>query len=398
MARASLNGRYRNGKNLQTLAYFVVFIVVGMTTASFGPSIPSFARNTGSSLSAVGALFLFHRLGYMIGSLGGGRMLDRLPGNLVTGVMLLTITGGLVLLPLARTTTVLFAVVLVLGLAQGTCEVGANTGVVWLHGKKSGPAMNGLHLSFGVGAIMAPVVLSVSLESLGDIRFGYWFLAAPALPASVGVMLMSTPRPPAGTHTDGAGVARGSRLIVFLLAVVLFFTIAGEAGFAGWVYSYARNTGLADSGLAGYLTAAFWGALTAGRLAGIVIVGRLGARRFLLVNVIGCVLAMTMLLLVPGVLGVLAGAVVLLGLAQATIVPVTFTLAGQLRLLNGLVGGIFVASASAGASLLPWLIGRGFEVTGPIAFVWLVWISQVGALAAVVATLGIAPARLMTTK
>ena len=381
---ASVVRLVRTDKNLQTLGYFLVFVAVGMTTASLGPSIPSFARNTGSTLSAVGALFVFHRIGYIVGSLSGGRLLDRWPGNVVTGVMVLVIALGLVIVPTAGTVVALFSVLFVLGLAQGTCEVGANTGVVWLHGKRAGPAMNGLHLSFGIGAIVAPVVITVSLESFNTIVVGYWLLAG--LAAGSGVLIFRTPaaRRFQGAEAVDEGRRQVSRVTVALLAVLLFFTIAGEAGFSGWVYSYARSTELAGGRVAGYLTSAFWGALTVGRLAGIAIVARLGARRFLLLSVVGCVLAMALLVLVPDMLVVLSVAAVLLGLAQSSIVPLTFTLAGELQVLNGVVGGILVASSSAGASILPWLIGRGFESIGPEAFVWFVGMSQVASLAAVV--------------
>ena len=72
---------------LQTAAYYLSFIVIGMTTASFGPSLPGFAANTGSTLAGVGALFVFHRIGYITGSLGGGRIMDRLRGKLIGTVI-----------------------------------------------------------------------------------------------------------------------------------------------------------------------------------------------------------------------------------------------------------------------------------------------------------------------
>lgn len=80
----------------RTLAYYLAFVAVGMATASFGPSIPSLAANTGETLARVGALFVFHRIGYISGSLSSGKLVDRVSGTLVTGIALLIIALGLV--------------------------------------------------------------------------------------------------------------------------------------------------------------------------------------------------------------------------------------------------------------------------------------------------------------
>ena len=78
----------------ETLAYYLAFVVVGMTTASFGPGIPGFAAATGSTLAQVGALFVFHRIGYITGSLGGAKLVDTFRGNRDTGPVLFVAAAG----------------------------------------------------------------------------------------------------------------------------------------------------------------------------------------------------------------------------------------------------------------------------------------------------------------
>jgi len=144
----------------ETLAYYLAFVVVGMTTASFGPGIPGFAAATGSTLAQVGALFVFHRIGYITGSLGGGKLVDTFRGNRVTGAVLFVVAAGLAAVSLAGSLALLLGSIMIIGFAQGTAEVGANTGIVRLHGEAAGPYMNGLHLAFGVGAMISPRVLA----------------------------------------------------------------------------------------------------------------------------------------------------------------------------------------------------------------------------------------------
>lgn len=369
----------------RTLAYYLSFVAVGTATASFGPSIPSFAAGTGETLARVGALFVFHRIGYISGSLSSGRLVDRVSGTLVTGVALLFIGAGMVAVPLVRSIQLLWGVILVIGFSQGSTEVGANTGIVRLHGEQAGPAMNGLHLAYGVGAIIAPLVLMLALGRTGSILGGYWALAALTLAAAIGVLRVPDPR--TGTPASRRRLPAGSFALVALLVIVLFSTIAGEASIGGWIYSYSIATGVGSAAAAGLLTSAFWGTLTLGRLLGVVLVRQLGAHRLILLNTIGAVGSMSLFLLVPDRAAGVWIAVGLLGLSQASIVPAVFTYAGQLGVLTGTVAGLFVSGASAGAMTIPWLVGRAFEHLGPLSLVQIVWVSQFIALVAFCAVL-----------
>ncbi len=358
----------------RTVAYYLAFLMVGLATAALGPSIPSFAGNTGVSIATIGGLFVFQRIGYIAGSLGGGPLLDRLSGKHILATAMVVMAIGLFLLPQWAVVVGVFVTILMIGLAQGTAEVGANTGVVWLHGDNAGPVMNGLHLSFGVGAIVSPIIVSQSLTRLGSIRVGYFVLAALALAASL--WWLRLPRAPRETSTaeSTGGIPRMG--LVLLFAMLLFLVIAGESGFAGWIYSYVVAVDLMPEARAGYLTSAFWAALTLGRLAGIDLVRRLGPRRLVFLSLIGCVVAVMLFLLFPDSAKGAWTVAVLLGFAQSSIVPAVFTLAGRARILTGSVGGVFVAFSAAGGMSLPWLVGRYFEAVGPIVLVWLLAASQ----------------------
>ncbi len=360
-----------------TMAYFLAFFVVGLTTASFGPAIPGFAAATGASLSEIGSIFVFHRLGYITGSLGGGSLVDRFRGNAVTGAVLFVVAAGLAAVSAAGSLAILLGSILVIGFAQGIVEVGSNTGVLRLHGDGAGPYMNGLHLSFGVGAMVSPLILALALRVFGKTSPG--FLALSLLAAVAGHHIFRLPS--SGTERDrGAGEeGGGSAPAVVFFALLLFLTIAGESGFAGWVYSYAIRTGLAGPGTAGLITSAFWAFLTLGRLSGIGLVRILGAGKLLLLNVAGAAAAGFLFLLFPGTVGMLWAAVALLGFSQASIVPAAFTLAGETRILTGFVAGLFVAASSTGGMIYPWLIGRFFDSRGPGVFPFFIAASQAAA-------------------
>lgn len=373
-------------KTWKTVAYYLSFVVIGVTTASIGPSIPSFAENIGASLAITGTLFVFHRIGYMLGSLGGGALFDRVAPKFVISTAMVVVGAGLLLLPQWRQAAGIFATILFVGLAQGTTEVGANTGIVRLHGERAGPLMNGLHLSFGIGAILSPLLVSRSVARLGSLQPSFTLFALIA-----GVLFLFWLLLPGGvvqrTGEKSPG-AEAQRLLVVLFSVLFFMVIAGEAGFAGWIYSYSVESGLVRAEVAGYLTSAFWTALTVGRFVGIELTRRMGAKRLLHMSLAGCVASMALFLVSPHNLYVLWAVTTLFGLSQASAIPAAFTVAGNAKVLTGSVGGVFVASSSAGGMLAPWIIGHLFESIGPIAMVWLLSATQLMAFAAF---LGIRP-------
>jgi len=138
-----------------TIGYFATYIALGMAAAALGPTLPSLAENTQTQLSGISFLFTAHALGYLLGSFQGGRLYDRMPGNPLMVGALLVAAISLILVPLVPALWLLLVVVLILGAAGGVLDVGGNTLLVWEHGRKVGPYMNGLHFFFGVGGRLA---------------------------------------------------------------------------------------------------------------------------------------------------------------------------------------------------------------------------------------------------
>ncbi|HRZ89548.1 MAG TPA: MFS transporter, partial [Spirochaetia bacterium] len=203
-----------------------------------------------------------------------------------------------------------------------------------------------------------------------------------ALAALAGLWILRLPEPPA--RSRGAGEAGRNPLSFWMIAGILFFTVAGEAGFANWAFSYARKAGLASETGAGLLTSAYWTSLTLGRLIGIALVQRLGPLRLLTLIVPGALAGSAVFLAFPDAAWAVWTASVLLGLFQASAVPASFTLAGDLGILSGSTAGLFGAVSSLGGMALPWLIGRYFDSTGGAVFPVLIAASQAAALACLV--------------
>lgn len=353
----------RKDRIWKTAAYYAAFVVLGMLVAVIGPTLGRLAEQTHTSLSMFSSIFIARSLGYLIGSLLGGHLYDRLPGHWVITVDLAVMAVMIALIPVVTWFWLLLLAMFILGIFSGALDVGGNTLLVWVHREKSGPFMNGLHLFFGLGAFATPVILAQSIVWSGGIRWGYWILALLALPVILMVAFQSSPAPIAAKSDQKAG--RADMLLVILIVFFFFFYVGAEHAVSDWMASYSRGMDLADEVQAAYLTSYFWAALTIGRLLAIPITARLRPRYVLLIDLAGCLLSVGLILALPhSLLAAQVGAWGV-GLSMASVFPTMLTFAGRRMVITGRITSFFFVGGSLGGMFLPWLIGRLFEPLGP---------------------------------
>jgi FHS family Na+ dependent glucose MFS transporter 1 len=347
----------------QTAGYFAAFIALGLVAAVLGPTLQSLADNTTTALQSISLLFSVRSLGYLLGSFQGGVLYDRFRGHPIVAAVLIGIAGLMVLVPLATSIWVLAAIFLVIGVAEGLLDVGGNTLLVWAHGPSVGPYMNGLHFCFGVGAFIGPIIVAQIVAFGGASLWSYWVLAVLTAPIALVLLRQPSPAPRHNVHAE-ADVRVDYRLAI-LIALFLMLYVSAEASFGGWVSSYAEVLRLADEESAAYITSAFWGALTIGRLLAIPLAARLRPRTILLADLIGCVLSVGCIVAWPQSISALWVGATGLGLAMASIFPTTLSFAARRMPTTATITGWFLVGASVGAMSLPWLIGQLFEPVGP---------------------------------
>jgi FHS family Na+ dependent glucose MFS transporter 1 len=346
--------------------YFLAYIMLGMTTGTLGPSLPYLAGNVGTSLKGISSLFIAHRLGYMTGSFGGGRLYDRVSGNRLMAGMLLIMVAGMAALPVVPILGILIAIIFLLGAAEGTVDVGGNILLVWTRPPKIGSLMNALHLFFGLGAMISPLILVQMIRRTGGIRWGYWLIAALIVPIAVLLLPQESPQPTPAPEAGGA--RRGRLLLPLLIAAFFFLHVAAESSYGAWIYTYSLTKKLADEVSAGYLTSAFWGAFTFGRFATIFLALRVNAKIQLGGSVAGALLSLLVLMIWPDSVPAVWIATIAYGISLAGLFPGSITLASEHMHMTGTVTGFFLVGSSLGAMTVPWLIGQFFESVGPQVF------------------------------
>jgi FHS family Na+ dependent glucose MFS transporter 1 len=228
--------------------------------------------------------------------------------------------------------------------------------------------MNGLHFFFGIGSFLAPVIIAQVMLRNGGIDWAYWSLALLIVP--VAFWLLRLPAPQTQAPPESGDSANQRSWLVGLLVVFFFLHVGAMVAFSGWVYTYTVTLFPGSQLTATYLTSAFWGALTITRLISIPVAARVKTGILLLLALVGSLISLAVILTRSGSLTALWVGTCGMGASLATLYPLGVCLAQERITLTGRIGGWMFAGASAGGMVIPWLVGRLFEIGGPQVTMW----------------------------
>ena len=359
-----------NQKYITTGAYYLAFILLGLTIAAEGPTLLKLAEHTSSKINEISFIFFFGSLGYLSGSYIGGRLYDRVPGHQFMAGILVMLGVVAFFVPITTSLYALFVVVLVLGLAKGALDVGCNTLLLWLHNEKVNPFMNGLHACFGVGALIAPLIVAAILKSTNDIYWAYWIFSIAAFPIAFFVWRMPSPQTRVVPEERRASPLPILPVAIMVICFALY--VGAEAGYGNLIYTYAFKRGLSTEITANYLTSAFWGFFTLGRLLAIWVSTRAKPLTMLYTDFAGCLVSVSLVILFKDSATMLWVGSILLGISLASIFPTFITLAEQRMHVTGSITGWFLVGGGVGGMILPVIIGQAFERIGPSAMMFIV--------------------------
>lgn len=362
----------------KTLLYSLAFITLGLSVGSLGPTLLALATHTQAELHQISYLFITRSLGTMLGSWLIGRWYDRSAGHPLLALSLLLLAGLMALVPTINLLWPLCLLFTLLGLASASINVGGNTLIVLVHGERARPFISALHFAFGLGGLLAPLLVAHFVHWQRSLHVTYWLLALlGVLPA---LCTIFSPSPELRAPQESQSAPALAPLVLFLFVLFFFLEIGAEASLMGWLSPYAARHGMNERS-ASLISSAFWAAFTFARLATIWLTTRFNALPMVIVHLCATALIALAMLALPTTPAVLWLGATGLGLAIAPIFPNTFGYAQRRLGLTGRVLGLFLIGSSAGGMFWPWLVGQLIEPYGPQVMMWIVLIGLLGALA-----------------
>ncbi len=349
---------------LLTVGGFFAFFVFGFVDNLKGPTLPALLRDLNFNYSQGGTILFGAYIGFMVATLLTGVLADATGMKTVLLLAGISLTVGLTAFSLVNSFWLLVAALFIVGLGLGAIEVGGNGLIVDLHTGNRGRFLNLLAVFHGVGSFVVPLYAAQLLSASFSWRQVYQFAIILAIGLAIFFLLVRYPRPPRSGNTldlrtlVSAGFTR--QMTWYYLLVTVY--VAAEIGIAAWIVEYLQQAkGFDITGSSFYLSL-FFAMIMVGRLAGSVIVERIGYLRIMLIASVASIVCLTI-----GILGstVLAFFIPLTGLFFSIMFPTTTAAVSSLQLANrGAILGVLFTFGGLGGALGPWLIGTAADRVG----------------------------------
>jgi fucose permease len=346
-----------------------------------GVAWPSVRRTFDLPLSDLGILLAVATGGYVVSSFASGALVARVGvGRLLTWSSAVTAASALDY-ALAPAWPVMVAGAALAGLGAGAIDAGINAHAA---ARFSARTINWLHASYGVGAMLGPLMMTSVLVQGLSWRWGYGLIGM-ALAGMTGCFQLSAGRwdcrRPAGecprSDADGPGdsfLGTLGRPVVWIY-MALFFVYTGLEITAGqWTYSLLTEARGVEMATAGGWISAYWGSLALGRLTVGALASRFTGMTLLRVSMGLAPVAAFLLWSDHGRLADLVS-LLMLGVSFAPIFPLLISQTPRrLGAAAGHAIGFQVAAAYLGTATLPGGAGvlarwNGLEVLGPFLVV-----------------------------
>lgn len=258
---------------LAAIAY-ASFLLIGWSTLLIPGLIRSVERDFAQPDAALGVFYLLGALGFAAGTFAGGFATERFGRRLLLAGAGLLLAAGLVLEGSTRSWDLFLVAAVAVGVGSGVIDGGMNSLILDLSRRRSGGALNLLHLFFSIGAASSPLVVGQLVAAGIDWRA--IILVTAAWAAVIG-LLFATHTMPSGRRSaaaHGASVpVSGSApagqppprsiLPLALLGLGIGCYVSAEIGTSSWLVRFLADI---PAGAATATLSAFWAALAASRL------------------------------------------------------------------------------------------------------------------------------------
>lgn len=235
----------------------VVFLLMGLVVAGYGPLLEHLTRRFHVSLPAAGATISVQYFGALAGVLASMRSIERLPARISVSASCVVASLGLAVVAIAPEWPVFLGGVFVFGLGFGGLDLTVNQVVAYSEGRRRAALLNALNSAYPAGAVAGPIIVSAFAAE----HFSALFLVA----SLVWLLLLPGVLAIGGRVPVGINPTRWPGRLVMLFVGAFALYVAVEAGTGGWMTSHLESVGL-GSDSAAKLTSAFWLALMTGRL------------------------------------------------------------------------------------------------------------------------------------
>ena len=342
---------------------------VGIVIGSLGPLLVPISDTFHLRLAQMGLPIVSHSTGFLSANILLAFLWKTNRARLFLVLPSLVASLALVSISLVRTPWLLLVILFFVGTSQGVLHTSLDCFFSEVSGEERARPLNWLHIFFGIGAILGPLLVGILLAYSERWGLVYLFTGLASFPLPVLFWRSRLYRDGLSSGSTLTPVSHDlNRPVVsplFWLAILGMFLYAGlELSFGSWTPVFLVRIREVSVVSASYSISVFWLTMVAGRF----LFGRFFHRANLSLSLVVGTLAaavFTTLTFVLSYHGPLILFIALSGLSLSWFYPTMIALgANTFPKHIGFLTGTLSASGTSGAILFPWLIGPVSEALG----------------------------------
>lgn len=347
---------------------FAAMLVQGLNAGWIGPFLPSIARTLDTSIDRSGLIMSALATGYLAALIAGGEVVSRgTPRQMLAGAMGL-VAAGLTGVAFAPRLLWLLIAATAIGVGQGAIDIATNALVADLNRDSLGSALNYLHMMFGVGALLGPVIAGFAIAASISYSATYALFAIAMAALAVALVLMPGHHASEAVGEPIGGIALLGQPLIWMLAAILFFYVGAETGIGAWLYSYLRGTSTLAAAVAAWAVSLYWSGLVAGRFLGGYFAHRTSPRAMSIAGAALSAAALVVLTVMPNRIIADALMIALIGIGYGPIFPNMIAIGAKAFPAEvGRMTSVVAAGGAIGAMLLPWTMGLVLSAQSAVA-------------------------------
>ncbi|HVB73415.1 MAG TPA: MFS transporter [Ktedonobacteraceae bacterium] len=373
-----------SSRRLLFFTLYLTYVSTGIISILPGPTLPLLAQHTHVSITIAGWIFTASGLGFALGVIVTGLLAGKVQPKSLVLVGLILLGSTAIITPWTHQFVILLLSQLLKSFGFGFLDVSINILMSLAFQDTLSESLNSLHSSYGIGALIAPALLSLTLALTHNPAWAYTTGTVLAVICIILLARQRTPTLAARTKTAQpvAAVPRHifRQLLLWLMVFEFFFYIAAEIGFSNWIVTAVSQSAAISLAFAAPVATAFWLGLTVSRLASAQVIKRaiLSENQVLFICIIGGGISGLLVAIFPGQLAISYGASALFGFFLGPLFPGMIAIASRwfVNTLNTISSALLLSTGISGM-IFPAMMGLLIPVIG---FNWVMTIPALGCL------------------
>jgi MFS family permease len=342
---------------LNRIAVKIAFFLNGFVYANWVSRLPRIQEHYGADNGAIGLMLLAMSLGAVVAMPFTGWLIIRNGSRKVSLVSLILYCLFVPLIPLMPGLVALGFLYVFVGISTGMLDVAMNAQAVMVEQRYQRPIMTSFHAFFSIGMALGAWCGAFFADLQVDLSQHLLIISTLSVLFVVWVRGNLIEDKPDITDAHEGPLFRMPNRALLSVGIIAFCCMLGEGAISDWSVNYMENITLAPVALAPIALSAFATAMTVGRLLGDRFRAWWGDTKLIVFGGLISTAGMAVTLLIPEPYPAIAG-FFLVGVGLSTIVPITYSIAGNTKELPSGVGLAMVTTVGYSGFLFgPPVIG-----------------------------------------